>query len=243
LPYLGLKISSYNKLSVEEENKLIAGCLNGDKESVDTFAQQYTRLIFRHLIDRFKCCTKDNLKNKDSNKTPYDKLGSTEEERKESIEEIAHDFFVEKIAKDNFALLKKFQRLNGASLATWIRISTIHFAVDYIRKDIRMKGEIKFESMNDPVKNNDDSSKIGEFQDTIASSARAPGDIAITNEEIKRISDVIETLGGIKREIIKLLFIEGRSPREVSEELSVSIDTVYSRKSEAVKELKEKIKK
>ena len=215
------------KLNLDEESRLLEGCLAGDMGAINRFAAQYAPLIFTFMRKTF------------IKKGYYDRLGNSDIEREKALEEFYQEFFIKKFAKDDFYILRKFNHSKGASLATWIRTVTINFTKDHISKETR-------KARSTPVHVSIDQ-PIGDSEQTLGGTIPSAGEDALNEiigrEEILSIKAAIEGLGGIKKEIITLLFIEGYDPGEIAEKLGVSIDTVYSRKSEAIKKLREKLKK
>lgn len=91
----------------------IHSCSNGDKHSWDEFLTRYSRLIYCYILFVLK---KGNPAISDDS---------------------AGDIFngiICLLIKDDYRKLKSFKAKNGSSFATWLRVVTIHFTIDYLRK-------------------------------------------------------------------------------------------------------------
>ncbi|MDP8259643.1 MAG: sigma-70 family RNA polymerase sigma factor [Candidatus Gygaella obscura] len=96
-----------------EDFELIKGCVSGDKESWNTFVEQYTRLIYDSIIRTFR------------------RFGARIDN--DIIDDLHNDIFVV-LLKDNYRVLREFEGRNGCSLASYIRTIGVRKTIDYWRK-------------------------------------------------------------------------------------------------------------
>ncbi len=95
-----------------DDLELIQSCSNGDKHSLEEFISRYSRLIYNYILTVFQ---------KSAVPVPRD-----------LVNEVFNDIFC-LLFKDGCRKLKSFKAKNGSSLATWLRVVTIHFTVDFVR--------------------------------------------------------------------------------------------------------------
>ncbi len=103
----------------------IQSCCNGDKHSWDEFLARYSRLIYCYILFVLR---KGNPAITD---------------------DCAGDIFngiICLLIENDFRKLKSFKAKNGSSFATWLRVVTIHFTIDYLRK---LKPGISLEEENE----------------------------------------------------------------------------------------------
>ncbi|MEW6100713.1 MAG: sigma-70 family RNA polymerase sigma factor [Candidatus Omnitrophota bacterium] len=96
-----------------DELEFIQRCVDGDKASWDAFVEKYSRLIYNYI--------RNVLIAKKHAFVPSD------------IDDIFQGIFYS-LARDNYKKLKSFKGKNGASLATWLRLVTVNFTIDFTRK-------------------------------------------------------------------------------------------------------------
>jgi RNA polymerase sigma factor (sigma-70 family) len=93
--------------------EFVASCIRNEAAAWDEFLQKYSNLIYNYIHSVLK------IKGKD-------------------IPQGAHaDLYQEiilSLIKDDYKKLKSFKGKNGCSLASWLRIVTINFSIDYLRR-------------------------------------------------------------------------------------------------------------
>lgn len=96
-----------------DDLEFVHSCVNGNKQSWDTFVDKYSRLIYAYIYSILK-------------------LRSLSIAR-ENIDDLFQEIFLS-LVKDNFKKLRSFKAKNGCSLASWLRQVVINFTIDYLRK-------------------------------------------------------------------------------------------------------------
>ena len=96
----------------EQEKKLIAGCVKGEKAAWDAFVQKYSNLVY-HTIRKTLASNSGQRGNHD-------------------IEELYQEFFAN-LVKDGCKNLSKFRGDNGCSLVAWLVILARRLTIDYLR--------------------------------------------------------------------------------------------------------------
>lgn len=96
------------------ELEFIHKCSQGDNLAWDNFIKKYSPLIYNYINSV---------------------LGQkkTKVFTRENINDVFQEIFIS-LTKDNFRKLKTFAAKNGCSLASWLRLVTINYCIDYLRK-------------------------------------------------------------------------------------------------------------
>jgi RNA polymerase sigma-70 factor, ECF subfamily len=103
-----------NKLSLEEDRLLLAGCFSGDRDAHETLVRQFSDLVYRVIQHTFSV--------KDISYTRYD------------LEDLHNGIFL-RLFENRCKKLKQYKGKNGCSLASWIRIIAVRTVIDYLRKE------------------------------------------------------------------------------------------------------------
>ncbi len=93
--------------------EFVRRCVSKDKQAWDEFVEKYSRLIYNYIYTV--------LNNKGYRPNP------------EVVNDLYQEIFTALI-KDDFKKLRQFKAKNGASLASWLRIITINFTLDFLRR-------------------------------------------------------------------------------------------------------------
>jgi len=104
-----------------------------------------------------------------------------------------------------------------------------HAKVDYIR---RKKAQ----------RSSSDTVPTGSSDLTYKQDFRSASDVDFDFEE-QRLADIFASLPLIRKQILKLLFVQGLTAMEVAEELGCSLDYVYSNKRRALQKLRDQLQK
>jgi len=110
----------------------------------------------------------------------------------------------------------------------WLNTTLIHARSKFLKSqhsaaDLVYLEEIPAESIEDPC-------------DYFSFVERSPNDFDFEEE---RLSRAFYELPLMRREVLRLLFVEELSPEEISEKLHCSLNYVYLQKSRAIKKLRE----
>jgi RNA polymerase sigma factor (sigma-70 family) len=102
------------RFTIEEDRRIIKGCLAGDAKMLDKFIRIYSPLIFRYVQQTFA-----------SSNIPFEE---------EDLKEHHNSVFV-LLLEDKCRKLKQFKGQNGCSLASWIRLITCRSVLNKMRED------------------------------------------------------------------------------------------------------------
>jgi len=97
----------------EQEKKLIAGCVKGEKPAWDAFVRQYSNLIYHTIKKTFS-------------------LHYTEP-RPDLVDDLFQEVFLS-LVTDDFAQLRRFRGDRGCTLASWLRMIAARRTIDHLRK-------------------------------------------------------------------------------------------------------------
>ena len=114
-----------------------------------------------------------------------------------------------------------------ARFTMWLNTTLIHAKQRYLEKHTQKLqlvplDDILVESLEDPV-------------DYFSSVERKRDDFDFAEE---RIAQAFSELPLMRREVLRLLFVEEKTPEEVAEHLEISLDYVYKQKSRALIKLR-----
>lgn len=136
------------------------------------------------------------------------------------------------------ALLQAYRaidRFRGESgLYTWIHRIAVNKALNWIR---RVKGKIRFESLDAPVAGSD-----GEMQRDVADARDAPEVRTAQRETAEVIEEAVAALSDANRIVFTLRELEGLGYDEIARTLECSEEAVRTRLHRARKELKERLR-
>ena len=93
--------------------ELIQGCISGDKDSWDQFAERFSRLIYDSILRTFRKYGKD-IDN-------------------DTVDDLHNDVFVS-LLDNQYKALKIFEGRNGCQLASYIRTISVRKTIDFLRK-------------------------------------------------------------------------------------------------------------
>jgi RNA polymerase sigma-70 factor (ECF subfamily) len=191
--------------------EFVRRCIENDAGAWDEFLQKYSKLIYNYIHSVLK------IKGKDISQC--------------SLEDLFQEIIFSLI-KDNHKKLKVFKARNGCSLASWLRIITINFTIDYIRK---IRPTISLE---------EDLGDGKDFRDILRNDSHLELKEAVAQEEQrKELAECVEELSIDDKYFLKL-YIEKEMPAEdLRSMLGISRSAVDMRKSRIIQKLKDCFKK
>ena len=187
--------------------EFVQKCIQGDKRSWDSFVDKYSGLIYAYIHSVFK-------------------RSSLQIPPQEHISDIFQNLFVS-LTKDDFKKIRTFQARNGCSLASWLRIVTVNFTLDYLRK-IRPMASLDART--------NDEQPLG---DLIADPADSAKDVAAINEKLVQLEECIERLDLDSRLFMELYLSGGINLESLRQMLKLSRGAVDMRKSRIIERLKD----
>lgn len=191
-----------------EEQGLIRRCLKNDKAAWDELVDRYSRLIYNYIYSVFKV--------KGINHSP------------DTISDLFQDIFLS-LTKDNFRKLRQFKGKNNASLASWLRVITINFCLDYLKKEKKPALSLDEEF----------GSEGGTLKDVLADQ-RIPADEQLTEQEkLQHLYDCIDILDTQEKYFLEMHIYRGISLGVLQTSLGVSRSAVDMQKSRLIKKLRD----
>jgi len=190
------------------EREFIQRCLKHDKAAWDEFVDRYSRLIYNYIYSVFKI----------KGFTPSS----------DAVEELFQEVFLSLI-KDNFQKLRQFRGRNNASLASWLRIITINFCLDHLKKkkkiSLSLEEEFKGEGLS-----------LGD----ILADQHILADESLTDQErLQHLTECIDTLSAEDKYFLEMHIYQGINLRDLKENLGISRSAVDMRKSRLIQKLKD----
>ena len=193
------------KLSTQEAKQLLSKCSHGDKKASETFVGLFSNLVYRTVQNTLL------IKHISFND--------------QDIEDLHHSVFLQ-FFDQRCKKLRQYQGINGCSLASWIRVVTVRFVLNHIRKkgSDAVNWQRKLISIDD----------LPELK-----SEEAGYWVQRENAEQERnLEQGIRMLRPRDRLLIKLHFGMGLSMEEVAATLQISTRNAHTIKHRAIQRLK-----
>jgi RNA polymerase sigma factor (sigma-70 family) len=185
----------------------IRRCVNGDKKSWDEFIERYSRLVYNYIHSILA-------------------LKGTIQFNPDIVNDISQEIFLSLI-KDNFKKLRSFKARNGCSLASWLRLITIHSTIDYLR---RLKPTVSLDQENE-----EDFS----LEDIIADDSASAKEMLTDEEKLNSLKDCIGKLDLDEQYFLELHMNRNLALEDIKDMLGISRPAVDMRKSRIIDKLKE----
>lgn len=188
----------------------IQSCSNGDKHSWDEFLTRYSRLIYCYILFVLK------------------------KGRPAATEDIASDIFngiICLLIENDYRKLKSFKARNGSSFATWLRVVTIHFTIDYLRKQ---KPGISMDQ--------EDQDGLS-LKEIIADKSEPAIDAAHKADMLKRLEECLEFLDDDEEFFLELHINQGVKLNLLKEYFQVSRGAIDMQKARIIHKLRDCFKK
>ena len=191
-----------------DEQEFIQRCLKQDKAAWDEFVDRYSRLIYNYIHSVFK------IKG----------LRPTSD----TVNDLFQDIFLS-LTKDNFQKLRQFKGKNNASLASWLRIITINYCLDYL------KGEKKLILSLEEELTDGGASLKEIITDGRISAKQLLGD----QEKLQYLVECIDGLSTHDKYFLEMHIYQRVSLRDLQTNLRISRSAVDMRKSRLIQKLKD----
>ncbi len=189
-----------------QEQELIGRIRKGEQRAWEDFVDQFGRLIY-YSIQR-------TLELKGV-RLPAD-----------TIQEIFHSLFIH-LAEDKARRLLRYTGRGNCSLATYIRMISINYTIDILRRQAKFSFQVDFEEVAE-----------GEFEKSWFEAEKSPEELNEEREKEEKLKGALLELNREERSFLGL-YLSGMSPRELSRVYKISVTNVYSRYAK----LKERLKK
>jgi RNA polymerase sigma-70 factor (ECF subfamily) len=190
------------------EQEFIQRCLRQEKGAWDEFVDRYSRLIYNYIYSIFQI---------KGVSPPCD-----------IVNELFQEIFLSLI-KDNFKKLRQFKGRNNASLASWLRIITINFCLDSLRREKKMTSSLE-----------EDLNNQGSSLKDILADQRILADQALTDEErLGHLSECIDILNSQDRYFLEMHIYQGLNLSDIQVSLGISRGAVDMRKTRLIQKLRD----
>jgi RNA polymerase sigma-70 factor (ECF subfamily) len=143
----------------------------------------------------------------------------------EDIEDMANTVCLN-LVKDDFKKLRTFDPTKGYKLSSWVGLIATNTALDALRRR---------DPLHASLDGDDDESAPAQLPDP----GMDPGQALERRQQWGALLAAIRELPDQDREFLELYYDEELEPEEIAKRMSISVNTVYSRKNK----LREKLKK
>jgi RNA polymerase sigma-70 factor (ECF subfamily) len=143
----------------------------------------------------------------------------------EDIEDMANTVCLN-LVKDDFKKLRTFDPTKGYKLSSWVGLIATNTALDALRRR---------DPLHASLDNEDDEGAPAQLPDP----GMDPGQTLERRQQWTALLTAIRELPDQDREFLELYYDEELEPEEIAKRMSISVNTVYSRKNK----LREKLKK
>jgi len=191
-----------------EEKEFIQRCLKQERGAWDEFVDKYSRLIYNYIYSVFKI-------------KGYRFSSDT-------INDLFQEIFLSLI-KDNFHKLRQFKGRNNASLASWLRIITINFCLDYLRKENKPKLSLEEEFKDEGVY----------LKDILTDQRISVKQLLSDQERLQLLYECIDSLSSQDKYFLEMHIYQGVNLRDLQANLRISRSAVDMRKSRLIQRLKD----
>ncbi len=191
-----------------DEQEFIQRCLKQEKGAWDEFVDKYSRLIYNYIYSVFKI--------KGINPSP------------DTVNDLFQEIFLSLI-KDNFHKLRQFKGKNNASLASWLRIITINFCLDYLKKEKKSKLSL----------DEDFGDEGSSLKDILADERISADKLLIDQERLQYLSECIDSLSSQDRYFLEMHIHQGIKLRDLQLTLGISRSAMDMQKSRLIQKLRD----
>ena len=191
-----------------DEQEFIQRCLKQDKVAWDEFVDRYSRLIYNYIYSVFKI-------------------------KGVSVSsDIINDLFQEiflSLIKDNFQKLRQFKGKNNASLASWLRIITINFCLDYFKKEKKLNVSLEEDLNNQGFS----------LKDILADQCILADKHLTDQEGLQQLYECIDSLSVQDKYFLEMHIYQSVNLKDLQTTLGISRSAVDMRKSRLIQKLRD----
>jgi|GEM_PF-282367 len=182
-------------------------CCTGKAQAWQEFVKKYSRLIHSYVYSVL------------NQRNPNLAI-------QENISDIFQEIFV-LLSKDNYQKLKSYKAKNGCTLASWLRMVTINYTIDYLRKT-RLMVSLDQENEDGLV-----------LREVLEDGSLSVLDRLGKQDKLESLYDCIKSLDVDDRYFLEFYIVRGLSLEAIRNTLEVSRGTVDMQKSRIVSRLKD----
>lgn len=186
--------------------EFVRKCVSGDKQAWDEFVARYSRLIYNYIYSVLKV---KGLT-----------LGQAQ------AEDIFQEIFVY-LSENNYKKLKTFQARNNSSLATWLRLIVINYAINYCR---RLKSVVSLDQENEDGFS---------LKDIIVDDSPHILEILQDKEKISQLGECIDNLSEDDQYLLELYLHQDLTLNQIMKHLRLERGAIDMRKARIIARLKD----
>ena len=191
-----------------DEQEFVQRCLRKEKAAWDEFVGRYSRLIYNYIFSIFKI----------KGISPSS----------DTVNDLFQEIFTG-LMENDFQKLRQFKGKNNASLASWLRIITINFCLDYLKKGNKQTLSLEEELTEEGFSLKD-----------ILADQRILADQSLTQQErLKQLFECIENLSSQDKYFLEMHIYRGVNLNNLKATLGISRSAVDMRKARLIQKLKE----
>jgi len=191
-----------------DEQEFIQRCLRQDKAAWDEFVSRYSRLIYNYIFSIFKI------------KGISPSL--------DTVNDLFQEIFTG-LMENDFQKLRQFKGKNNASLASWLRIITINFCLDYLKKEKKQILSLEEELTEEGFS----------LKDILADQRILADQSLAEQERLKQLFECIDSLSSQDKYFLEMHIYRGVNLNNLKATLGISRSAVDMRKARLIQKLKE----
>ncbi|MDD4908222.1 MAG: sigma-70 family RNA polymerase sigma factor [Candidatus Omnitrophica bacterium] len=190
-----------------DELRLIKRCVIKDKQAWDEFVDEYSRLIYNYIYAILRV--------------------KGREPGVESTADIYQGLFLS-LCENNFKKLRNYQARNNCSFPSYLRVITINFTLDYLRKNNKI-----------PLSLDEDLAQEGlSLKGILADNKPLLDETVLIKEKYDQLADCIKVLTAQEKYLVQMHIYQGLDMGELAKLFKASRGSLDMRKSRILEKLK-----
>jgi RNA polymerase sigma factor (sigma-70 family) len=191
-----------------DELRLIKRCLSNDRPALDEFVGKYSRLIYNYIYAILRA----------KGRAPH----------AENVADIYQGVFLS-LCENNFKKLRSFKARNNCSFPSYLRVITINFTLDYLRKNNKILFSL----------DEDHPGREGEsLKDVLPDEKSRLDEDIISREKYDQLLDCIKRLTAQEKYLVQMHIYQRLDMEELARLFKASRGTLDMRKSRILEKLK-----
>ena len=193
----------------DDERELIERCLAEGEAGWDEFVERYSDLVYSTIHHTLR--------------------GRGALFQADEVADLHNGIFLSFIEKN----ARKLRQFDGrCRLTSWVKVVSVNFTIDRLRKQRRMQ------SLDEPMGGEGPS-----LLDNLQSGDRSATASLLRQEEVEALHEVIGRLTKSERELLELLYFQERPFPEIADQLGTSLGAIYTRKNRLLNKVKQRFEK
>lgn len=191
-----------------DEQEFIRRCLKQDKVAWDEFVQKYSRLIYNYIYSIFKI----------KGVSPHSDI----------VNDLFQEIFLSLI-KDNFHKLRQFRGRNNATLASWLRVITINFCLDYLKRERKSTMSLEEDLTDEGFS----------LKDILVDQRILAGQQLSEQERLQNLYECMDNLSSEDKYFLEMHIYQGIKLKDMQVTLGISRSAVDMRKTRLIQRLRD----